>query len=50
MFGFIKFGRKSLLGGEIYREQRRRRIIIFIIFASAAFALLNLILYSLIRI
>jgi hypothetical protein len=47
MFGFSKFGRKTSLGGDIYLEQRKRRIIITIVFAILALAIVNVILYSL---
>jgi len=47
MFGFVRFNGRSKLGGEIYREQRRKRIIITIIFGVLGFAIFNLILYAL---
>jgi len=47
MFGFIKFNERSNLGGEIYREQRRKKIIITIVFGVLGFAIFNLILYTL---
>jgi len=50
VFGLDKFKRKTTLGGDIYRDQRRRKIIFTIIFALIAFTLVNVILYSLINI
>jgi hypothetical protein len=47
MFGFIKFNGRSNLGGEIFREQRRKRIIVTVIFGALGFAIFNLILYAL---
>ncbi len=47
MFGFVKFNGRSKLGGEIYREQRRKRILITIVFGILGFAVFNLILYAL---
>jgi len=47
IFGFMKFNGRYKLGGEIYREQRRKRIIITIVFGVLGFAVFNLILYAL---
>jgi len=47
MFGYIKFNGRSKLGGEIYREQKRKRIIITIVFGALGFAIFNLIIYAL---
>jgi len=47
MFGFVKFNGRSKLGGEIFREQRRKKVMITIIFGILGFAIFNLILYAL---
>lgn len=51
MLGFVNSKEeKRQLGGEIYRETRRNRLIITGIFGIIAFALFNLVLYYLTRI
>ncbi len=47
MFGFVKFNGRSKLGGEIFREQRRKKIITTVFFGAMGFAVFNLILYAL---
>ena len=47
MFGFVKFGNKAGLGGEILRAKKRRKNLIQIILFIVAFALLNVVLYYL---
>lgn len=48
MFGFIKTNirPKTQLGGEIFRAQKRKRLIITTVFGIIAFLLLNALLYS----
>ncbi len=50
MFGFDKFIRKTSLGGEVYLEQRKRRMIITAVFVVIALAIVNIILYSLTKV
>jgi hypothetical protein len=47
MFGFIKSGMRTHLGGEIFREQKRRRTIILLVVGLIGFVLFNIILYTL---
>jgi len=50
IFGLVKFGNRSTLGGEVVRAKRRRNKLIQIILFLVAFALLNAVLYYLTRI
>ncbi len=48
MFGFVKSDRvKKSLGGEVIRKKKKMQKILFIILGTLAFAVFNLILYSL---
>jgi len=49
MLGFVKTQYRTQLGGEIFREQKRKRIIITFFFGAVAFFILNALLYSLTR-
>ncbi|MGE5681044.1 MAG: hypothetical protein ACM34K_09220 [Bacillota bacterium] len=53
MLGFVNSNNKEEnrpLGGEIYRETRKKRIITMSVFGAIAFVIFNFILYYLTRI
>jgi hypothetical protein len=47
MFGFVKSNGKSHLGGEIFRQQKRKRTIVTLLLALLGFIIFNIILYLL---
>ena len=47
MFGFLKLGNKTALGGEVIRAKKRRKNLLQVLLFIIGFALLNLILYYL---
>jgi len=47
MFGFIKSSLRTQLGGEIFREQKRKRVFFTLLIGLIGFVLFNIILYAL---
>ncbi len=47
MLEFVKAGYRTQLGGEIFREQKRKKAIIATLIGAFAFIILNVLLYSL---